>query len=99
MRLTSLVVVGALASASLLVSGGTAFADPDPAPVCVKTHITHPGAIFTKVDVVNNCTEDVRVKILWARLADTDCEQLAPGQGFNDFRGTGISGFDGVQSC
>lgn len=78
--------------------------DPDqlqvrnPAPSCVSTYVTR-GIATNKVSGTNNCTFDVRFKVIIGRVGnDSECKALKPGQHYSH-KYPRWATFEGLENC
>lgn len=87
----------ALALGGLIVAPSAAVAATAPTCVSVVSYDNSWWKPKWTVKIRNNCSTTQRVKIIWARAADTACTQLRPGQTLTSSRYTGW--FDGIRKC
>lgn len=100
---TTVAVTTAAICGALAVSAPTAAAAPTPAPTaeaptCVSRYWDNDPSGFG-VNIKNNCTYTVRVKVIVDWGTDSPCWTLAPGQGKYWFKETVTGSYSHLATC
>lgn len=70
-------------------------------PSCVSGKYSNPSGPYQNVDIKNDCSSTVRVKVIWGFATDSRCYTIAAYQTVREshFNQFGADSYDGLKSC